>query len=436
MKKLISLLLVMVMMLSIASIVTAESEKIKLVVWSFTDELQGILDNYYIPAHPDVEITYVLYSTEEFFQTAFPTMMAATPGSAEAPDVFALEADYAKEWINSDHTAPLTDIGFTEEELAVSVPSVVDFGRDPNGVAKALSWQSTPGALFYRASLAEEYLDVEDPEEFQELVKDWETFFETAEELNQNSEGSVKMFNSIGDIYKPFFYQRQTGWVKDGKLVIDPAMIELMEYAKKAKDEGLYNMGEQWQETWFAGMKTDTTMAYFLPTWGLHYTLKPNSGGEAVGEGTYGDWRMVTGPVGYSWGGTWLGANATKVKEADDAKKAAIKELIRYITLDYDFLKQYAKDSGDFVSNIKVAQDIVAEGGTPNDFLGGQDHYQMFSESSLLISDSTTGYDGVMNDLFTRFALTPYLNGEVEMDEGIANFKTEVKTAYSDIEVD
>jgi len=78
----------------------------------------------------------------------------------------------------------------------------------------------------------------------------------------------------------------------------------------------------------------------------------------------------------------------------------------------------------------------VAEGGTPNDFLGGQDHYNMFSESSLLISDSTTGYDGVMNDLFTRFALTPYLNGEVEMDEAIANFKTEVKTAYSDVIVE
>ena len=155
MKKLLALLLALVMMLSVASLATAENEKIKLVVWSFTDELQGILDNYYVPAHPEVEITYVLYSTEEFFQTAFPTMMAATPGSAEAPDVFALEADYAKEWINSAHTAPLTDIGFTEEELQVSVPSVVDFGRDPDGVAKALSWQSTPGAMFYRASLAE-----------------------------------------------------------------------------------------------------------------------------------------------------------------------------------------------------------------------------------------------------------------------------------------
>jgi hypothetical protein len=183
-------------------------------------------------------------------------------------------------------------------------------------------------------------------------------------------------------------------------------------------------------------MKTDATMAYFLPTWGLHYTLKPNSGGEKPGEGTYGDWRMVAGPVGYSWGGTWLAANATKVAAASEAKKAAIKELINYITLDYDFLKQYAKESGDFVSNIQVAKDVVAEGGTPNDFLGGQDHYAAFAESSMLISDSTTGYDGVMNSLFQNFVLNPYLNGEIEMDDAIENFKNEVRAAYSDIVVE
>ncbi|NLA54072.1 MAG: carbohydrate ABC transporter substrate-binding protein [Clostridiales bacterium] len=436
MKKLAALILAMMLVMSSASLAFASEEKINLVVWSFTDELEGILNTYYKPAHPEVEITYVLYSTEEFFQTAFPTMMAATPGSAEAPDVFALEADYAKEWINSDHTAALTDIGFTEDEMAASVPSVVDFGRDPDGVAKALSWQSTPGALFYRASLAKEYLDADTPEEFQEMVSDWDTFFETAEEVNDASEGKTKLFNSIGDIYKPFFYQREAGWVQDGKLVIDPAMLELAEYAKMAKEDGLYNLGEQWQETWFAGMKTDATMAYFLPTWGLHYTLKPNSGGEKPGEGTYGDWRMVAGPVGYSWGGTWLAANATKVAAASEAKKAAIKELINYITLDYDFLKQYAKESGDFVSNIQVAKDVVAEGGTPNDFLGGQDHYAAFAESSMLISDSTTGYDGVMNGLFQNFVLNPYLNGEIEMDDAIENFKNEVRAAYSDIVVE
>ena len=436
MKKTLALVLALALVLSgMGTFAMAEGEKVKLNVWSFTDELSGIVEKYYKPAHPDVEINYVMYSTEEFFQTALPTVMAAG-NLDDQPDIFALEADYAKYWVESDDTASLLDLGFTEEELAVSVPGVVDFGRNPAGVAKALSWQATPGALFYRASLAEEYLDVTEPEDFQELVEDWDTFMETAEELKDASEGKVKMFSSIGDIYKPFFYQRQVGWVKDGKLNIDPAMIELMELAKKAEEDGLYNQASQWQEAWFAGMKDNITMCYFLPTWGLHYTLKPNCGGEAVGEGTYGDWRMVAGPVGYSWGGTWLAANSNAVAEASPEKIAAMKEFIRYCTLDYDFLKAYATDSGDFVSNIQVANDIVAEGGTPNDFLGGQDHYSAFAQSSLLINASaTTGYDGKMNGLFTENALTPYIKGERTMEEALQAFRDAVAAGYSDVDV-
>ncbi len=54
----------------------------------------------------------------------------------------------------------------------------------------------------------------------------------------------------------------------------------------------------------------------------------------------------------------------------------------------------------------------------------------------MLISDSTTGYDGVMNGLFQNFVLNPYLNGEIDMDSAIENFKNEVRAAYSDIIVE
>lgn len=435
MKKMLALLLCVLMLVPCFSFAQAD-EKITINVWSFTDELEGILNTYYKPAHPDVEINYILYSTEEFFQEKLPTIMASAPTSADAPDVFALEADYAKYWVESDYTASLYDLGFTDEELATAVPAVVDFARGTDGTPKALSWQCTPGALFYRTSLAEQYLGVTTPEEFQELVADWDTFVETAEELNEDSEGAVKMFNSIGDIYKPFFYQRATGWVSDGKLVIDPAMVELMELSKYCEEENLYNKGTQWEETWYYGMANDTTMCFFLPTWGLHYTLKPNAGGAAVGEGTYGDWSMVEGPVGYSWGGTWLGASAPKVAEMDDAKKAAVKELIEFCTIDPEFLTAYAKESGDFVSNTAVVDAIVAEGGMPNDFLGGQDHYSAFAKSALLINaNATTGYDGVANSLFTDNALTPYIKGEVDMKTALNAFADQMAATYADVDV-
>lgn len=435
MKKLLSLVLALIMVLGCMSFASAE-EVITVNVWSFTDELEGILNNYFIPTHPNIKINYTLYSTAEFFQEKLPTIMASAPLSEDAPDVFALEADYAKYWVNSDYTADLHDIGFTDEELAQAVPAVIDFARNPDGVPKGVSWQCTPGALMYRASLAEKYLGVTTPEEMQELVADWDTFLETAEELNEASEGAVKMFNSIGDITKPFLYNRESGWVVDGKLVIDPVMIDMLEMAKYVEEENLYNKGSQWAETWFYGMANDTTMCYFLPTWGLHYTLKPNCGGKKVGEGTYGDWAMCAGPVGYSWGGTWLGASAPKVAEMDDAKKAAVKEVIRFCGLDEDFLYQYAQDSGDFVSNIKSVERVLADGGTPNDFLGGQDHYSIFAQSSLLINASTTtGYDGVLNDKWSSVCVTPYQKGEIDMETALNAFIDEVAAAYAEVDV-
>ncbi len=431
MKKALALLLVVLMLVPVFG--AAAEEQITITFWSFTDEISKIVDEYYKPAHPNVTIDYVLTPTADFPGKLDP--MLAT-GAADAPDVFALEADFAKKYIESEHTASLYDLGFTEEDLKAAVPAVVDFGRDPSGTPKALSWQATPGALFYRASLAEKYLGVKTPEEFQELVKDIDAFYETALKLDEASGGEVKMFSSLGDITKPFLYLREKGWVADGKLVFEDVLVELMDLAKDMKTDGLYNEATQWAETWFLGMKSDITLCYFLPTWGLHYVLKPNSGGTAPGEGTYGDWRMVSGPVGYSWGGTWLGANTAKVAQASDAKKAAIKELINYITMDPVFLTQYAKDSGDFVSNIAVAQEIAAQA-IPNDFLGGQDHYGAFAASSLIINASNkTAYDLDIERLFVENCLTPYVNGEKDKETAIKDFKDAVAALFNNIVVE
>ena len=442
MKKFFSLVLALALLTSCLSFAAAE-DKVTLTVWSFTDELGGMIDNYFKPAHPEIEIVYQMYPTADFPGKLDPVLAAK---SADAPDVFALEAAFVKKYVDSDNTANLKDVGFTDEEFGKLIPAVVEIGTDARTDAvKALSWQSTPGALFYRTSLAEKYLGITNPEDFQAAVADWDTFFETAIELDDASEGAVKMFSSLGDIYNPFFYAREHGWVEDGKLVIDDILYDYLDYALMAEEDGVFNLATQWSETWFAGMKTDITMCYFLPTWGLHYTIKPNCGNYdaeneaalADTEGTFGDWTMVVGPSAYSWGGTWIGANAAKVAEADDAKKAAIKELIHFMTVNEDQLYAYAKASGDFVSNRAVCERIVVEGGTPNAFLGGQDHYGAFINSAALINGSiVTRYDADINGIFNDHAVIPYSKGEKDMDTAIADFKNEVKAAFTDLIVE
>ena len=208
MKKIVSLVLACMMLLCCVSFAGAEGEKITLNVWSFTNELQGMIEKYYAPNHPEIEFIFQIYPTDGGEYTSkVDTMMAADAAGAEAPDVFTLEAAFVKKYVNSDWTADLADLGFTEEELATAIPVMLQIGTSNiNGKHKGLSWQSTPGAMFYRADLAEKYLGVKTPEEFQAKVCDWDTFMETAEELNTASEGNCKMFCATGDIWNAYSY--------------------------------------------------------------------------------------------------------------------------------------------------------------------------------------------------------------------------------------
>ena len=452
MKKALAMVLALVLLLSCMSFAAAE-EEITLNVWSFTNELEGMINKYYAPTHPNVKIQYTLYPTDGGEYTSkVDAIMASAATSDEAPDVFTLEAAFVKKYVNSDVTANLADVGITEEEVAAAIPVMKQIGTSNiNGQLKGLSWQATPGALMYRASLAEKYLGVTTPEEFQAKVADWDLFMETAAEVNEKSEGATKMVVGAGDIWNAFNFGREQGWVVDGKLVIDPILYDYLDLAVELEQEDLSNKGAAWQEAWFLGMKSDTTLCFFLPTWGLHYTLKPNCGFttndkmtdeemkaacEADG-GTYGDWRMVAGPVGYSWGGTWIGANAAKVAAADDAKKAAIKDFILFFTMSEDFLYQYALDSGDFVGSNAVVNKVLENGGTPNPFLGGQDHYAIFAEAANLANGSImTDYDETMNRLWDENVTTPYSKGEKDLDTAIADFKAQVTAQFPELVVE
>ena len=165
MKKILALVLAAMMLMSCMSFAAAE-EKIVLNVWSFTNELEGMINKYYKPSHPNVEIVYSIYPTDGGEYTSkVDNLMATAPTSDDAPDIFTLEAAFVKKYVNSDWTADLMgDLGITEEEVAAAIPVMKQIGTSNiNGKLKGLSWQATPGALMYRASLAEKYLGVKTP---------------------------------------------------------------------------------------------------------------------------------------------------------------------------------------------------------------------------------------------------------------------------------
>ncbi len=398
-------------------------DKETLVVWTFTDEIKGMIENYYLKDFPDLpyNVDVVVVPNDTYQQKLDPVL-----GSGKsAPDVFALEAAFVKKYVDSKVTADLSTIGIDKDNVD-TLQYVLDVGSDENGVLKGISWQATPGAYFYRRSIAEKYLGTSEPAEVQAMVSDFDKFYEVAQKLNADSNGEVKAISSLGDLTNVFFAAREQGWVVDGKFVIDPAINELMDFGLKFESEGLSNQAEAWTETWFASMSGDDVFGYFLPTWGLHYVLKTNAENAETGVSTSGDWAMIQGPAPYFWGGTYLAMR--EGTEMQDASKA----IIEYLTLNEDFLARWAKDTGDFVSNQKVIDAI--KGDFSEEYLGGQNHYAAFAELAPSINASTlTGSDKDIQDLFNE-QLTAYSKGEKDFDSAMADFEAGVKNRFPQLE--
>lgn len=418
MKKILIVLAVAVVLFSGCAKKTEDAKAAsgKLVVWSFTDEMKTMIDKYYVPSHPGVTVEYSLTPTDKF-QNKLDPVLASGLGT---PDVFALEDAFVRKYIESGLLLDISSVASAVKSKQLSYPvEVGSFG----GKTYGLSWQATPGAMFYRRSLAKKYLGTDDPSEVQKFVANLDKFVETAAVLKTKSEGACFIVSSTGDMFMPYKGARKAPWIVNGKLNIDPAMLSYMDMSKLFKDKGYEGRAGQWSEGWFNGMKGISkdekgkaveVFSYLLPTWGLQYVLKTNA------PDTSGDWAMVAGPAPWRWGGTWIAAFK------DTKNPAAAKDFIRYVTSDDEALAAWVKVTGEVVSNTNVTAKVKDTYSEP--FLGGQNHYAQFVEIAKNVNGKLTQETDPVVEGFFNKAVTAYTNGEKTRDKAIEDFKVEVNT--------
>jgi ABC-type glycerol-3-phosphate transport system substrate-binding protein len=386
-----------------------------IVVWSFSDEVAEMINDFYLPAHPDVRLSYSFTPSDQFENRLDP-VLASGRG---VPDVFVLESAFVRKYVESGLMLDLTDVYQRNSHKLLSYPAEVG---SHNGRVYAMSWQAAPGAFFYRRSIARRYFGNDDPAFVQTLLSDVDRFIETAARLRQASNGRAVILASREDLFYPFADGRAQPWVVNGRLYIDPVMNQLMDLARLVHENRYDGRVGQWSPGWFAAMNDALrdeagnqieAFGYFLPTWGLHYVLKQNA------PDTTGDWAMVAGPFAYRWGGTWLGAYRG-TQHADAAK-----HLIEWLTTDDGFLERWALHTGDLTANLNVTNKIKYDFVEP--FLGGQNHYVAFAEMALNVDGRLAqGTDQTINGLFQE-AITAYVEGEKTRQEAIDDFRLEIE---------
>ncbi|WP_335869528.1 ABC transporter substrate-binding protein [Bacillus sp. 2205SS5-2] len=400
-------------------------------VWSFTDELQkGAIKTFEDKHDVKVELTIVPIAD---YPTKIKPVLESGVG---APDVFTGEVAFLKQWTERDYWENLSEEPYNVDEWEEDyIPYVYDLGKDSEGNVKALSWQTTPGGIFYRRSIAKDVLGTDDPTEIGNMMSTWDGLFEVGEKLKQEG---VRLFPDEGAIRWFARGVDSTPWVDENKeLVMTQAKLDYFDQAKQLRDKDYTAFAPEWSPSWFASMngeiaynggweevKEDSgdkteVFSYALPTWGLHSVLKPS------GEDTAGDWAVTSGPNPYFWGGTWLG-----IYKGSDKKDLAF-EFVKMMTHDEEFLTDWANETGDVLSYLPVTSKIKDD--FNEDFLGGQNNYTFFLEQAKAIdAKAVTKYDQEIDTLLGAH-VSEYVDGKKTKDEAIQDFYKAVKNAYPDI---
>jgi ABC-type glycerol-3-phosphate transport system substrate-binding protein len=388
---------------------------VTLSLWSFTDELERPIA-YFQERNPNITIELTIVPTEDY-----PTKLRPVLKSGEgAPDIFTGEAAFIKQFLDAGFYDNLEQAPYNVDASPLAAYTV-ELGRDTaTGAISALSWQVTPGGYFYRRSIAKDVFGTDDPAEIGEKVNTMEKFIETGKMLKEKGYFLVP---GTGDLQNMVMAQRSAPWVVDGKLNLEDVMISYFDSAKVLYDEGLEAQIGQWSPAWFDSMKMDSKVfGHLLPTWGLHYVMKPNAPDSS------GDWAVCQPPSNFYWGGTWIG-----VYKGSEKKEAAW-AFVKMMCLDPEFGEWWATETGDVISNMPVVEKI--KGTFSDEYLGGQNHYEYFAAAAKNIDGSLfSSEDANINPMFfNQVAL--YVNGEKSKDQAIADFKAEVSSAYPDLIVE
>jgi ABC-type glycerol-3-phosphate transport system substrate-binding protein len=357
-------------------------------------------------------------------------------------DLYFVEADWALMFINDDtKTAPLSDLGFTDDNFADIYSYTDEIGKSSDGVRKGISWQAAAGGFAYRTDLAEQYLGVTSPEEMQEKVGDWDSFKAAAKTVSEQSNGQTALADSLGGLWQVFAAGRTQPWVDDtDTLQIDDSCKEFADLAKELWDEGGVMKVDQWGADWLPSGQTDDVMGYFVSTWGFGDSILV---GAAGGEGgaTYGKWNVCVGPQEYFWGGTWMVVNPA----TDNAEEA--QSFIKTFTVDDESIKTYALNKPEYCNNTTVMAEIVAEASADSSVyqdqtvlnnLGGQNYFAVLDESvkGINLNGLVTPYDATIKSKFLDTVKESYVKGGKTWEETVEDFKDAVAVELEDVNVD
>lgn len=414
-----------------ASTPAAEEGKV-LNIWSWNDEFKqrvtsfypGYVDNGDTGMIGDVKVVWTINANKNNgYQTPLDAALAdqANKAADEKIDLFLMEIDYANKYVNSPYVLPVADLGITDADTAQMYNYTKEIGTNKDGKLTAVSWQATPGLFAYRRSIAKDVLGTDDPAQVQELIGDWDKFDAVAQQMEDKG---YFMLSGYDDAFRVYNAHVSAPWVNENnEIIVDDNILNWVKETKKYTENGWNNGTTLWSDGWGADQaKAGKAFGFFYSTWGINFTLVEKSA-DAVG-----DWAVCEGPEAFYWGGSFLAAGY----QTDN--KTLVADIMRKLTCDAEIMEKITSDPKvqDYTNNM-AAMEKLGSSDFQSEFLGGQNHIALFTESAKNMSTpKVSPYDQACCEKFME-AMHSYFAGTSDFDTAIDTFYSLVTTIHPEL---
>lgn len=392
-----------------------------LTIMTFSDEFKtnGVIADFekLTGAHVDLRVV----PNEQYMNKLIPLLRT----HRDVPDIFVGEAGYIKEVVNLGQSVDLGAAPYYASTVN-QYPYAAEMGRDRQGVLRALTWQTTPGGLFFRRSIALKVFGTDDPIQVGKHFSTWSKFIESGKILARHG---YYLLPEAGDLGSVFFANKKEPYFDaNHNWHLDPIIKKYFEVAKALRAGNMDMKLSDWSAPWMDQMNTPPgkakVFAYLWPTWGLFFVLSTQ-------KESLGDWGICHTPLNWYWGGTWL--NIYKNSPNKDLAWA----FISMMTQNEPYMEKLALRTGDFSSDKVVVKTIMDHfnNGDPAGVLGGhQNHYKFFAETADKIDASgVSSEDRVINQVVGS-VLDDYLNNKFpNVDAAMKEITTRVQQMYPDM---
>lgn len=333
--------------------------------------------------------TDVSFNYESIGLDVFESQVSAILASGEnAPDMIICNSNFASSLANNSSIVPINSIGISYSELQHMYEYTFALATDENQVIKGVTWEITPGAVFYSRRVASSVLGVSEPGEVAPYFDSWDSFIDTSRLVSEATNGTTRIMGDIRDIEDPYVMGRPNSWFdSNGDILVSDYISDYFDLMDVLLDEELtFNCGK-WSTEWFSRIANRTTLAHFgTMRFGEVFLKTYNSG----------DWGVVPSPVNYFDGGNFIFVTSYSDMDATAAR------FIREVCIDENNLEEMSRHQI-CVNNISIMLSAAQDDSYNFPWLNGQNPFRVFSQVAWNIDASVVcASDRTVDSIFSE----------------------------------